>query len=79
MAEDELVLSEAAQRIGVSSAALRQAIERGRLPARRVGPLWVVTTADIDAYAASKWTTGPRNAEWWQKRRPAAPHTPEDA
>jgi excisionase family DNA binding protein len=45
-----ITLSEAAGRIGVTADALRQAIRRGTLNAQKVGPLYLVTTNEIDAY-----------------------------
>lgn len=43
-------LAEAAQELGTSPDNLRGAIKRGSLKARKVGPLWVVTDAEIERY-----------------------------
>jgi excisionase family DNA binding protein len=47
-----ITISEAAERIGVTRAALRQAIARGTLSAQKVGPLYLVSTIEVDAYKA---------------------------
>lgn len=52
---DLLTLSEAGTRAGLTPAALRDAIKRGSLPAQRFGRrLWMVRTADVDAYLATQ-------------------------
>lgn len=65
---EQLTLSQAAQRIGVSTSALRHAIAAGRLDAEQVdsprGPYWVVTAEALEAYLASM-------PQWWQRRKRA--------
>ena len=45
---NDVTLRQLARAIGVAPATLRQRVARGSLPARRVGPLWVV---DVDVAA----------------------------
>lgn len=45
-------ITEASERVGVTPAALRQAIDRKTLSARRVGPVYWVAVQDVDAYIA---------------------------
>jgi excisionase family DNA binding protein len=47
-----LTVTEAATRIGVTPAAIRQAIERKTLRAVKRGPLWFIRPDDIDAFYA---------------------------
>lgn len=46
----ELTTNEAARRAGVTPQAIRKAITANRLPARRVGPGWLVEPAELDLY-----------------------------
>ncbi len=49
MSEDELLgTADAAKRLGVSARRVRQYIDDGRLPARRVGRGYVLRAADLD-------------------------------
>ncbi len=61
-----LTLNEAAERIGVKPASLRQAINRGRLKATKVGSgqhgVWLVTTEQLAEYLAQQ-------PEWWKRRK----------
>lgn len=43
-------VTEAAQLIGCSRQAVLHAIGRNRLPARKVGPIWMITRSDLDTY-----------------------------
>lgn len=45
-----LLLADAAERIGVTAATLRQQIHRGRLTAAKVGRDWYVTPAEVARY-----------------------------
>ena len=45
-----LTLSEAAARLGVTAATLRWQIHNGKLKARKVGPLWVVSEKEVERY-----------------------------
>lgn len=47
---DDLILSDAATRLGVTSATLRQQIAAGKLVAHKKGPIWLVTGADLERY-----------------------------
>ncbi len=51
---DELSPSQAAARIGVATRTVQRWIERGRLPARRVGGRWHVASGAIDAFVAGE-------------------------
>jgi excisionase family DNA binding protein len=53
--EGELLsLQEAAQYAGLEKSTLHNYAKRGRLRAKRLGPIWVTTRAAIDAYLASR-------------------------
>ena len=54
MAEDERSLGELAELMKVSLDAMRKAVQRGTLEARRVGPIWVSTPE-----AVARWLAGP--------------------
>jgi excisionase family DNA binding protein len=47
-----LTLTEAAAVLGLEQSTLRRQIGRGSLKARKVGPIWVVTVAEVDRYRA---------------------------
>lgn len=68
MPADELLsTAEAARRLGVAPVTIRWLIRAGRLPARRpYGPGWLVSVADLDAYASTRRPAGfqPGNAAW---------------
>jgi excisionase family DNA binding protein len=53
MTNDEMTVTEVAARLGVSTVAVRALIRRGRLVARRVGPIFLIRESDLDAYRAS--------------------------
>lgn len=46
-------VQEAAARLDVAVVSVRQAIRRGKLPARKVGDEWQLTEADVDAYGSA--------------------------
>jgi excisionase family DNA binding protein len=71
-----MTVAMAAAELGVSTTSVQSAISRGRLPARKMGPIWVIGRADLDAYRASvahKGKPGPKPAGG--KRRPPVPGT----
>ena len=45
-----LTLREAADRLGISAETLRSQIRHGVIEARKVGPVWTVTEAEVEAY-----------------------------
>jgi excisionase family DNA binding protein len=45
----DLTTTQAAQLLGVGAAAVRAMIRVGTLPARRIGPMWLVRRADVEA------------------------------
>lgn len=47
-----MTVTEAAESLGLSPRTVRQAIENGVMRARRVGPLWTVTPAEVERYRA---------------------------
>ena len=56
---DELItLAEAARRYGCVHAYLRQLAIRGRLKAWKLGRDWITTPADVEAFIASRHTSG---------------------
>lgn len=65
--ESEMVLSEAARELNLSHVSVWRFIQAGRLPARRVGPIWLVKRSDVEAFKIRERPIGrPR------KPRPAA-------
>lgn len=46
----ELTLVEAAAELGMSPTTLRVQIRNGKLKARKVGPVWVVTRREVERY-----------------------------
>ena len=46
-----LTLAEAAERLGVTAATLRQQIANGRLKGRKVGRDWTVSEREVERYA----------------------------
>lgn len=42
--------AEAAEYLGITQRAVQLAIKRGRLSARRIGPMWTITQASLDDY-----------------------------
>lgn len=63
--EDLIGLTEAAEIADTSGAAMRDAVTRGRLPAWRVGGVWVTTRSELAAYLASHH----RRPAGWPKRK----------
>ncbi|NTU85865.1 MAG: helix-turn-helix domain-containing protein [Chloroflexales bacterium] len=49
-----IALAEAAEYAGLTSGSLKDYIKRGRLKAKKIGPLWVTTRAAVDEYLASR-------------------------
>lgn len=45
-----MTLREAAQQLGITPDTLRQRIAAGSLRARKVGPVWTVTPAELERY-----------------------------
>ena len=45
-----LTLAEAAQSLGVEHGTLRRQIRLGKLRARKIGPLWVVSEREVERY-----------------------------
>ncbi len=65
--ESEMVLSEVARELGVSHVSGWRFIQANRLPARKVGPIWLVKRSDVEAFKRRDRPIGrPR------KPRPAA-------
>jgi len=58
-----LTIGEAARRLGVHRQTLRAAIDRGEIPAARLGRRWLVPTTAIDDLLAGRVpsTHGPRS------------------
>lgn len=46
-----LTLAEAAAELGLSAETLRWQIHRGKLKARKVGPVWTVSEREVKRYA----------------------------
>ena len=46
-----LTLAEAAARLNLSPETLRWQVRNGKLRARKIGPLWVVTEKEVARYA----------------------------
>lgn len=59
MGEREVVtVHEAAIELGVSHVSVWRYIDKGRLPARRVGPIYLIDQSDLDAFKAIKRPKG---------------------
>lgn len=59
-----LTISQAADELGVTRDAVYNLITRKRLPATRVGSVWLIERTDLDAYRASvahKKRPGPKS------------------
>ena len=60
--DDVLTLAQAADSLGLAHATLARQARPGRLRAQKVGPVWVVTRAEVERYAgASKGRPGRRS------------------
>jgi excisionase family DNA binding protein len=60
--EEEVVLSAAARELGVSHVTIWRHVQAGKLKARKVGPIYLVKRADLDAFKAARRGPGrPRN------------------
>lgn len=69
--EDEMLISEVASALHLSHVTVWRHIRHKRLPARRVGPIYLVKRADFEAFRDTDRPIGrPR------KRRPAEPRPP---
>ncbi|HYD02646.1 MAG TPA: helix-turn-helix domain-containing protein [Phycisphaerales bacterium] len=53
-------VSEAAAQLGMTPSAVRQAIEAGRLPARKIGGSWAIAPSSLDAYRSLR--RGPKSS-----------------
>ena len=49
-----MVLSEVARELGISHVSVWRFIQANRLPARKVGPIYVVKRADLEAFKAGR-------------------------
>jgi excisionase family DNA binding protein len=58
-----LTLAQAAARLGRSTETLRWQIRNGRLRARKLGPIWTVTEAEVERYRAENLGHGGRPAK----------------
>lgn len=50
MPDDDMTVTEAAARLGVTTHAVRFHIRAGNLAARRVGPIYLIRRDDVEAY-----------------------------
>lgn len=50
MGGDEVLVSEAACELGMSHVSVWRHINSKKLPARRVGPIWLIKREDLDAF-----------------------------
>lgn len=48
--EEEVVLSEAARELGLSHVSVWRHVDSGKLKARKVGPIWLIKRADLEAF-----------------------------
>lgn len=46
----QVTVTEAAERLGLSSRTLQEQIKRGRIKAVRHGPIWWITEAEVERY-----------------------------
>ncbi len=66
--QEEVVLSEAARLLGFSHVTAWRHVQAGNLKARRVGPIYLVKRADLEAFEANRKEAGrPKGAK---NRRP---------
>lgn len=47
---EEVVLSEAARELGMSHVSVWRHVDSGKLKARKVGPIWLIKRADLEAF-----------------------------
>jgi len=52
-----LTLTEAAAQLGLAASTLRWQIHNGKLRARKVGPLWVVSEREVERYRKENQVT----------------------
>lgn len=62
--DELLTLAEAAALVGRAPVSLRSAVERGRLPARRFGSVWITTRAAVAQYVAEVAESPPPGQRW---------------
>jgi excisionase family DNA binding protein len=51
MPDDDMTVTDAAALLGIAPASLHYLITAGRLPARRVGPIYLLRRDDVTAHA----------------------------
>jgi excisionase family DNA binding protein len=56
---DVLTVAAAAAHVGKSATTVQRAIQRGELPAKRLGHQLFVKVADVDRWAAARWNGRP--------------------
>lgn len=49
-----MVLSEVARELGISHVSVWRFIRANRLPARKVGPIWLVKRSDLETFKAGR-------------------------
>lgn len=49
-----MTLNDAAEQLGIDASTLRHQIRNGRLKATKMGPVWTVTSAEVERYRATK-------------------------
>lgn len=62
---------EVAERVGVSRVAVLMAVKEGRIPATRVGRMWLISEADADAYQPRAYVR--KAPAPGSRKKPAAP------
>jgi len=55
---DAALVSEAAQELGMSHVSVWRHIQAKNLPAERLGPIWLIQRADLDAFKAKPRPVG---------------------
>jgi excisionase family DNA binding protein len=60
MMAEFLTTTQAAALVGVKVRAIQAAISSGRLPAVKMGRDWMMSRADVEAFAASERKPGPK-------------------
>ena len=64
MAEELLGVRSAADRLGIGTDAMRKLLQKGRMPARKIDGVWVVTGTDLDEYEGRRM---PAHRPWTQQ------------
>lgn len=57
-AGEYITCPQAAERLGVTTRAIQQAIQRGKLPAFKMGRLWRIREDDAALYVRRRWRRG---------------------